>query len=1272
MVNSFGIASRTRGPLSVRDILKSVMPAIQHQNQDVRNAAGKILLDVQRLSGCVTEDELEELAEKARNVLLQKLKKVEVEKDLRESEGRQRHLQGSVPTIREEEEGESTDCAEAPKAIAKNSHLAEYANAARESPSKLEARLAQVDAKKQVVTAKGGAKEWQEREVALKEMEELFKPGRSAKEEAEILEDDFIQHCLILLKSCLEDNNMTLYLQAVQVASLFFAKALGSETVLGSLQGLVQPVVLRTTDTNTRVRKKSVDLIYQIWEFKPSQAGDRLKFGAVRDSQDGTGAGMKVGTIGQIVATTICDPQLGEKSIVGRLGLFVKRAQQIDAVKDLAQRPILMILGKNYEQVTEFACQWISHKNTKVRQNAMKLVVEICRVNCTDPRGLPFKQRIINYILGLRPNQRDPLVVKINEVCLKAVVAGTSPGRAGDLEAYINTSELELNVATKHRAASMDHVGAKRRLMSASRGGRQAGAPAGPTAAASGALPSIGNVQQPAKPGTGYASPTIVLPHSEPLSEEQKAQNQVLIDLFGLQLMTCFYSKSWSTRNTALLKVSEQLHNLDPARRDAMTAEINRQNLPIEINFKTFLDLVVEGLKDPVLKNYIALLELVQQALPVFFRYIQPHVIRSEVQPIVVGILRKTADMKQKIREASINFCLYLSHQSPVGPEHMVSQVIQELDHVFNEKEQAAEASSAAASFGNSHLISSCLGLLNEYQVQTAILSPERETPTLFKKFMDLVNAGLKHSNPQVRKEGEKLFKTLYLSFGAKLEPLLQDQKPQLVTKLLSQAKQDALVAGSQNQNQHVGAPNSGGQPAGGQEQNVRRAQDQIRDQVLDKSSLKSIFEGIEVHLQALKLPNVKKRQQAIVDIKKTVSKQIVGGHMNQERAREMFEPLVLLMRQLLQDESSEIYLESLNLLKFIVGSLAPYLSTLDLHLMMGSFIGIIVQNTVSGNIRIQVSSDKVIVFFAKHQNIGPFVVAKEVTKNIEKINKAVSAAGASRAEALNEKKPTLLRFFGILQFLLQQFSIVLCYQPEFYTKVLECLADAMINCSPKNPTAREGDAEEVVVKTLCTQILQHLYAVDYKLLDQSVGKLSDINRKTPLRKAIIEHEGQQKQGKGLVDFRDGSAQPLVSQPTAPVDRMRDTGMSFASSTKESLFSPGSETLTRDQSMGGFGKSQYEGPWGRRFEEEQQRQTIESSGHTATRRMMSLGERRNPSGMPSNEKYLANHPISTLTQSSWRRERDVLPAIEGAGQNLNKTGVLLPKIGDSLGIGTGL
>jgi hypothetical protein len=36
-------------------------------------------------------------------------------------------------------------------------------------------------------------------------------------------------------------------------------------------------------------------------------------------------------------------------------------------------------------------------------------------------------------------------------------------------------------------------------------------------------------------------------------------------------------------------------------------------------------------------------------------------------------------------------------------------------------------------------------------------------------------------------------------------------------------------------------------------------------------------------------------------------------------------------------------------------------------------------------------ASDKVIIFFAKHSNIGPFVVAKDILKNIEKSIKAVS-----------------------------------------------------------------------------------------------------------------------------------------------------------------------------------------------------------------------------------------------------------------------------------------
>jgi len=36
-----------------------------------------------------------------------------------------------------------------------------------------------------------------------------------------------------------------------------------------------------------------------------------------------------------------------------------------------------------------------------------------------------------------------------------------------------------------------------------------------------------------------------------------------------------------------------------------MSAEINKTNLPIEINFKTFIDFMILGIQDPVLKNYI-------------------------------------------------------------------------------------------------------------------------------------------------------------------------------------------------------------------------------------------------------------------------------------------------------------------------------------------------------------------------------------------------------------------------------------------------------------------------------------------------------------------------------------------------------------------------------------------------------------------------------------------------------------------------------------------
>ena len=73
----------------------------------------------------------------------------------------------------------------------------------------------------------------------------------------------------VLLKSGLEDNNMNMYLQALEVANILFAKGLFTEIVIGSLTSLIKPIILRTTDTNTRIRKRSVEIMIQIWTQQP-------------------------------------------------------------------------------------------------------------------------------------------------------------------------------------------------------------------------------------------------------------------------------------------------------------------------------------------------------------------------------------------------------------------------------------------------------------------------------------------------------------------------------------------------------------------------------------------------------------------------------------------------------------------------------------------------------------------------------------------------------------------------------------------------------------------------------------------------------------------------------------------------------------------------------------------------------------------------------------------------------------------------------------------
>jgi hypothetical protein len=123
-----------------------------------------------------------------------------------------------------------------------------------------------------------------------------------------------------------------------------------------------------------------------------------------------------------------------------------------------------------------------------------------------------------------------------------------------------------------------------------------------------------------------------------------------------------------------------------------------------------------------------------------------------------------------------------------------------------------------------------------------------------------------------------------------------------------------------------------------------------IREESLNSTQLKELLDGHEELLNQLKLPNPTKRVKAIVEIKKLVQQKLTK--LTPASSRTMLETLTQLSSLLLKDDDPDVYMESLLLLKFVVGGLAPHLSTLDLHLMIGSYLTTIVLNNSSEHVR--------------------------------------------------------------------------------------------------------------------------------------------------------------------------------------------------------------------------------------------------------------------------------------------------------------------------------
>ena len=68
---------------------------------------------------------------------------------------------------------------------------------------------------------------------------------------------------------------------------------------------------------------------------------------------------------------------------------------------------------------------------------------------------------------------------------------------------------------------------------------------------------------------------------------------------------------------------------------------------------------------------------------------------------------------------------------------------------------------------------------MTQFQSQTKLV--DQANGYLFGKYTECINEALRHTNPMVRKQGEALFKALYLDLGEVMLKKLVNQKSQLV-----------------------------------------------------------------------------------------------------------------------------------------------------------------------------------------------------------------------------------------------------------------------------------------------------------------------------------------------------------------------------------------------------------------------------------------------------------------------------------------------------------
>ena len=194
-ITSFGIGKKD-SPLTPKKVLKVVVPPLFHKDKDIREIALKILIEIHSKTGMVSEAMFKDLnvpsaSQSIIDNILKAISEVKVEK-----------VQNSELDFGDDE---------SPSGSGNINDLQDKAK----------------------------SKDWAQREIALKKLKDELKDNEDA-----VTSDTFAETCVELLSSCLEENNISIYLVAIDVVAVFFSQCLmkNYDILIGNLDTLIQPI----------------------------------------------------------------------------------------------------------------------------------------------------------------------------------------------------------------------------------------------------------------------------------------------------------------------------------------------------------------------------------------------------------------------------------------------------------------------------------------------------------------------------------------------------------------------------------------------------------------------------------------------------------------------------------------------------------------------------------------------------------------------------------------------------------------------------------------------------------------------------------------------------------------------------------------------------------------------------------------------------------------------------------------------------------------------